>query len=105
MAVDITGLGASNPAKVGENSTKNRVDDGNGQTTRSNNQAQQHADVVTITPSAAKLQAVEQKLASIPVVDQARVDQLRNAIESGQYKVDPQRTAEKLLQMESALHR
>jgi flagellar biosynthesis anti-sigma factor FlgM len=42
-------------------------------------------------------------LSKLPVVDQARVDSLRKAIANGEYKVDPTRTAEKFVRLESAL--
>ena len=105
MAIDINGLGSNSISESSQGSGTNRVNEGKEQSTRNAETTQQHTDVVTITPSAAKLHAVEKSLESIPVVDQKRVEQLRNAIESGQYTVDAKRTAEKFLQFETVLHR
>ena len=61
------------------------------------------ADAVTLTDTAKMLKALEEKLAAVPEVDTERVDQLREAINSGQYKVDAESTAEKLLDLEMSL--
>lgn len=61
------------------------------------------ADKVTLTDTAAKLQKLEKDLSKLPVVDQERVNSLRKAIASGDYKVDPVKTAEKFVRFESAL--
>ena len=61
------------------------------------------ADAVTLTDTAKMLKALEQKLAAVPEVDTERVAQLREAINSGQYKVDAESTAEKLLDLEMSL--
>ena len=39
----------------------------------------------------------EAALATTPVVDQARVEEIRTAIREGQFKVDPERIADGLL--------
>ena len=59
-------------------------------------------DQVTLTDTAAKLQKLEKELSNIPVVDRERVASLQKAIASGEYKVNPEKTAEKLVQFESA---
>lgn len=61
------------------------------------------ADPVQITGSAKQLAALEQSLKDQPAVDEARVAALRSAIESGTYKVDATRVADKLLRMEDQL--
>ncbi|MGS2724151.1 flagellar biosynthesis anti-sigma factor FlgM [Porticoccus sp. GXU_MW_L64] len=61
------------------------------------------SDTVTVTNQAARLQELEQSLANTPVVDSARVAELREAIASGSYQPDPQRIADKLSQLERKL--
>jgi negative regulator of flagellin synthesis FlgM len=56
----------------------------------------QSADV-EITPAAQLLANVEQQLASIPDVNQSRVDSIRQALNSGSYLVDSGRVADGLL--------
>lgn len=61
------------------------------------------SDTVTVTDQAARLQELEQSLASTPVVDSARVAELREAIASGSYQPDAQRIADRLSQLEQDL--
>ena len=58
---------------------------------------------VQITDQARQLAALEQAVASMPVVNEARVAAIRLAIESGRYEVEPERIADKLLRMETEL--
>jgi negative regulator of flagellin synthesis FlgM len=58
---------------------------------------------VQITDSAAQLAALMQTLRSQPAVDEARVGQLRSAIEQGSYSVQPRLIADRLIQLEQAL--
>ena len=53
---------------------------------------------VRITDQARQLAALEQALNDVPVVNESRVETIRAAIESGQYEVNPERIADKLLQ-------
>lgn len=106
MAIEMSGIGSSGLLETGENSASRKVvNEGKEQGSRNSTPTMSLSDQVTITPSAAKLLAVEQKLAAVPVVDQQRVEQIRSAIENGQYQFDAKRTAEKFLQFETNLHR
>jgi len=108
MAIEVNRIGTSVIPDIDKKSTSsanlNDVNDGNNSVLRDDASAQQYADRVSITPSAAKLQAVEQKLASVPVVDQVKVDKLKSAVESGEYQIDTLRIAEKFLRFESDLY-
>jgi negative regulator of flagellin synthesis FlgM len=52
---------------------------------------------VTLSPRAAELKQLETRLAAIPVVDRARVDDIKAAIASGQYAINTDNIAESLL--------
>lgn len=65
--------------------------------------AKQAGDAVEITDTAAKLKAIEAKLADVPDVDRSRVDAVRQRIESGEYRPDADRIARKLVRMEQEL--
>jgi negative regulator of flagellin synthesis FlgM len=52
---------------------------------------------VQITPTALLLANVEQQLAATPVVDQGRVDAIRQALNHGSYQVDSGRVADGVL--------
>jgi negative regulator of flagellin synthesis FlgM len=58
---------------------------------------------VQITDSARQLAALEQAIRAFPDVDQAKIDQIRNAIANGTYQVSPERIADKLMQLENQL--
>ncbi len=53
---------------------------------------------VQLSSRALDLQALEAGMAGTPVVDSARVAEIRNAIANGVFKVNPDAVAEKLLQ-------
>ena len=102
MAIEITGLPASHVQEnSGNKKTQALQNDINNQQQAGPNASS--TDHVTLTKTAAKLQKLEKDLSNIPVVDQDRVASLRKAIASGDYKIDPVKTAEKLVQFESAL--
>lgn len=61
------------------------------------------SDAVRITGSAARLAALERSLQELPAVDEARVAQIRSAIEAGRYSVVPERIASRLVELEQAL--
>lgn len=60
-------------------------------------------DTVNISASATDLQAMEARLAELPEVDSARVSELRNQIANGEYNIDSQRVADRILAFESDL--
>lgn len=61
------------------------------------------ADQVTLTQSALNLQKVAAAVANAPVVDAQKVESIKLAINSGTYKVDAGRIADKILQFEKLL--
>lgn len=63
----------------------------------------QTGDHVTLTDSARTLQKVEEAVAKAPVVDAAKVASVKKAVQSGTYKIDARRVADKLLQFEKGL--
>lgn len=63
--------------------------------------AQPSGDHVTITDSAIALQKLGAVLESTPVVNSAKVAAVKQAVQSGTYKVDTARVADKILQFET----
>jgi negative regulator of flagellin synthesis FlgM len=68
-------------------------------------EARPAGESVTLTRAAEGLRELETSLRDAPGVDQARVDELRQAIAEGRYAVDPQRIVDNLLRRESELFR
>jgi negative regulator of flagellin synthesis FlgM len=58
-----------------------------------------------ISGSARQLAELEQSLQALPAVDEARVSEVRLALDNGTYTVDSGRVADQLLQMERDLGR
>jgi negative regulator of flagellin synthesis FlgM len=54
-------------------------------------------DEVAITPTAQLLAKLEQQIAGLPDLNQSRVDAIRQALETGSYRVDSGRVADGLL--------
>ena len=59
------------------------------------------SDRVSMTPGAAMLQNIEEKLTSVPDFNHAKVADIKAAIANGSFKIDPARVADKLLAFES----
>jgi len=58
------------------------------------------SDSINLDEMASHLKSLEQKLAAQPDIDQAHVDRIRNAISSGEFRIDPERVANKMLNSE-----
>lgn len=58
---------------------------------------------VSLTDTSAKLRELEAKIASQPVVDTQRVENIKKTIADGTFRVNVTRTAEKMAQFESLL--
>lgn len=63
----------------------------------------QAGDSLRLTGEATSLQALQRELATAPAVDSARVAEVRQALESGSYHIDPARIAERMLSMDRLL--
>jgi negative regulator of flagellin synthesis FlgM len=58
---------------------------------------------IDVSDTARTLAALEEKIAGTPVVNEARVDAVRRALDEGRYHVDAQRVADKMLRFEGDL--
>ncbi|BAN68559.1 flagellar biosynthesis anti-sigma factor FlgM [endosymbiont of unidentified scaly snail isolate Monju] len=66
-------------------------------------QARTVADTFQMTDRANRLQQLEQEIASQPVVDSQRVQDVQRALATGILEIDPARVADKLLRFEAGL--
>lgn len=91
MAININNL--NNQTQVHQNKqTQNKQDAA--QTANNNAQVKNVAhDSVSLTPQAQQFKELQKKSGDAPSVDQKKIDELKKAIASGEYKVD----AEKLM--------
>jgi negative regulator of flagellin synthesis FlgM len=60
-------------------------------------------DHVTLTDSARSLQKLSDAIAAAPAVDHAKVAAVKSSIAAGTYRIDAQRVADKLLNLDSHL--
>ncbi len=60
---------------------------------------------VQLTGASRSLAALEQSLQELPAIDEQRVAAVKRRLDSGEYQINPQRVADKLLHMESELRR
>lgn len=60
-------------------------------------------DAIVLTNQAQGLATLQQRIKDAPSSNQSRIDALKAAIEKGDYKVDSQRVAQKMVSMESEL--
>ncbi len=86
------------PANATENGAGNGVGNGN-----VGNQGASQTDAVSISSRAADLQSLETSIRQLPEVDVSRVNALREQISAGNYVVDSQRVADKILAFERDL--
>jgi negative regulator of flagellin synthesis FlgM len=60
-------------------------------------------DTLSLTSEAAQLQALEDEIAALPVVDTQRVQEIQRSLAAGGYQIDPAQVAEKLLRFEAGM--
>ena len=99
MPNDISGINSGRSQQSGDRQVGATRRDGNSSTQSSSSTST--SDTVSLTDMASRLQSLEQKLATQPDVDQAHVNRVRDAISRGEYRVDPDRVADKMMDFES----
>ena len=65
--------------------------------------AKQSSDTVELTSGARLLERLEKTLADLPGVDEARVAEVKTAIESGNYEIDADAIADAMIRFERSL--
>ncbi|MGC8120537.1 flagellar biosynthesis anti-sigma factor FlgM [Marinobacter sp. VGCF2001] len=106
MSVDLNGIG---PGQV--NTTRTTADKAGGNQApkapqSDNAQAKSPAargENVNLSSQAKDLKQLEQRLGDFPEMDDERIEQIRSALESGTYKVDAQKLAQKMLDMDKSI--
>lgn len=66
-------------------------------------EAARAGDSLRLTGEAAGLQTLQRELSAAPAVDASRVAEVRQALESGSYRIDPARIADRMLEMDRLL--
>jgi len=102
VATNISGIDPAQVLAVGAGRPIQRPQDaaGGGATADESNDGSQN---VQITGTARQLADLDQHVRSLPDVNEAKVAQLRAAIEQGTYQVRPQHIADQLVSLEHSL--
>ena len=97
-------MGNNNPVKQ-KVDNQSQVKQDAVKTAVSNDQAKAvRQDSVSLTPQAKQLSELQKKAADAPVVNQKKVEELKKAISSGEYKIDPQKLAASIADFEFSLN-
>lgn len=100
MANDISGINSSRSQQAGERNVSGAKKESTDST--SSAPASSSSDKVSLTDTAARLKALEHQLAQQPEIDDKRVSNVQDAISNGNYKVDPERVADKMMNFEAS---
>jgi len=105
MSVDLNGIG---PGQV--NTRRTTADKSSNQNTQAPTGEQSKAqgpaargENVNLSNQAKNLNQLEQKLGEYPEMDDDRISQIRSALEDGSYKVDAEKLAQKMLDMDKSI--
>ncbi len=102
MAVKISSLSSGSLKGVGGGSSVDRTD----QATGAQSLHQTHGgsdDTVSLTNTASQLQALENRISQMSVVDAQLVEEVQLKLATGSFRIDPESSANKLLMMELSL--
>ncbi len=85
--------------------SKNRAVDGTqrGKVTESAQRTDAARDDVRLTDTATNLKRIESQIAEIPEVDQSRVDEIRQRLQSDTYEINHEQLAQKMLRLDQDL--
>lgn len=104
MPSEITGLPSPSVQSHGLRGVEKTSQQGPSENTPKINAAHApSAGTVIITDTARLLKSAESTLADIPVVNNNRVENIRNALDSGHYVINDSRVADKFMRLEQAL--
>ncbi len=70
---------------------------------KANNNNQSYADTLNITADADALLAIEAKLNHAATIDTAKIEKIKHAILNGEYHIDADKLAEKIMAFETDL--
>ncbi|MGJ8692808.1 MAG: flagellar biosynthesis anti-sigma factor FlgM [Thalassotalea sp.] len=99
MAININNLNSNNAVNQKPNEAQVKQQSAQ-QNSQLNQTSQVRQDSVSITPQAKQLAELQKKASESPQVNQKKVDQLKKAISSGEYKVNPEKLAASIAKFE-----
>jgi len=102
MANDISGINSGRTQQSGDRHVHGAKKSGHSDSKDHAASTSSGSDKVTLTGTAAKLKEIEGNLTEQPVIDSARVMDVKESLKAGEFRVNPERVADKMLNFESA---
>ncbi len=103
MSIEINGSNGRPPLGTTETSQSGGVRNDSKESGATGKTTRTAVDTFQMTDRANRLQQLEQEIASQPVVDSQRVQEVQRALATGTLEIDPARVADKLLRFEAGL--
>ena len=106
MSVDFNGIG---PGQVNsQKPTANKAEGGPAKAPTTTDQARTQAqsargENVSLSNQAKNLKQLEQRLGDYPEMDDERIEQIRQVLADGTYKIDAEKLAQKMLEMDESI--
>lgn len=105
MANDISGINSPRTQQSSERNVTNAKKESGDSSKAASSRSSSGSDKLSLTDTAERLKALEYQLAQQPEVDRNRVSSVQDAISSGEYKVDPERVADKMINFEASFNK
>ena len=106
MSVDLNGIGQGpvTPQKTTADRSGNTGKTGSAPDSQAQAQARgAKGESVSLSSQAKNLKQLEQKLGDYPEMDDDRIAEIRSALENGTYKIDAEKLAQKMLEMDQSI--
>ncbi|SOB75708.1 anti-sigma-28 factor, FlgM family [Marinobacter sp. LV10R510-11A] len=106
MSVDLNGIGQGqvNTQRTTADKPANSPSAKQAAPEQANAKAQSaRGENVNLSSQARNLKQLEQKLGDYPEMDDDRIEEIRSALESGTYKIDAEKLAQKMLDMDKSI--
>jgi len=104
MAGSIAGIGVPNHSLVSEGLRQQEIKEQHSDVRRNQTSGDVSAhDKLSLTGTAEKLRNLELSLSSQPIVDNNRVESVRNQLNTGSFQVYPDRVAQKMIEIEGLI--
>lgn len=101
MSIEINNIGPSRPDNSRSQGAKSAPSpESQKGTDKAPSSGSSSADNVSLSSEAKNLARIESEIKALPEVDQARVDEIKARIEQGQYQIDNDNLAQKMLDLE-----
>jgi negative regulator of flagellin synthesis FlgM len=102
MSLNINNLNNTNQVKQ-NTEQQTQVKQQAAQSTQSDPLKAARQDSVSLTPQAKQLTELQKKAADGPILNEKKIEQLKKAISSGEYKIDPEKLAKNIASFEFSI--